>query len=448
MRRVVLLLLVACPLFAKPFDVEADLSRLTDAQREWLLTFEAGARLHANVEIPSSDWLRASASSARKVDLGETANVLDAAADVLTNRRATFPATWDSPVYVMPFVIEGRLTDVVVAIPTLRFEHSDRARIATLQFRAGASAASTAVDSKFGTMSIVYDNMAGAVWFSARVLPVAEALMPSAAMHVNADALIRWYAFRAFTDDGLETLVADSLATLPDGGSARLLNFALERGALRFDNDQWTIDLPKLRDAVRETTAITAIPDLACYSEMTPPLQRTVALIAALPKTTIEPRYALPSPDAVVRSYFAATTREDALAHLVGEYRKGVSKALKWDFALHPSHRIESIETRGDTAIVNDLETNDFARLLDFPGWHATTTFRVFEGRIVSSNYAPAPNQPRWQTYLEIALPWLRANRARMLAHAYPNESLNREAAAEWVSMLRDWRAATGRPEK
>ena len=117
MRRVVLLLLVACPLFAKPFDVEADLSRLTDAQREWLLTFEAGARLHANAEIPSSDWLRASASSAREVELGETANVLDAAADVLTNRRATFPATWDSPVYVMPFVIEGRLTDVVVAIP-------------------------------------------------------------------------------------------------------------------------------------------------------------------------------------------------------------------------------------------------------------------------------------------------------------------------------------------
>src|ERR1044071_2773068 len=183
MRRVVLLLLVACPLFAKPFDVEADLSRLTDAQREWLLTFEAGARLHANVEIPSSDWLRASASSAREVELGETANVLDAAADVLTNRRATFPATWDSPVYVMPFVIEGKLTDVVVAVPNPRFERSDRARIATLQFRAGASAASTAVDSKFGTMSIVYDNMAGAAWFSARVLPVAEALMPSAAMH-------------------------------------------------------------------------------------------------------------------------------------------------------------------------------------------------------------------------------------------------------------------------
>src|ERR1044071_9107337 len=105
---------------------------------------------------------------------------------------------------------------------------------------------------------------------------------------VGGDALIRWYAFRALTDDGLETLVADSLASLPDGGSARLLNFALERGALRFDNDQWTIDLPKFRDAVRETAAITAIPDLACYSEMTPPLQRTVALIAALPKTTTE----------------------------------------------------------------------------------------------------------------------------------------------------------------
>ncbi|PYQ31660.1 MAG: hypothetical protein DMF56_00705 [Acidobacteria bacterium] len=135
MRRVVLLLLVACPLFAKPFDVEADLSRLTSAQREWLLTFEAGARLHANAEIPASDWLRASARSARKVQLVETANALDAAADELTNRPATFRATLDAAVYVMPFVSEKRLTDVVVAIPSSRFEKGGSSKEAMLRRR-------------------------------------------------------------------------------------------------------------------------------------------------------------------------------------------------------------------------------------------------------------------------------------------------------------------------
>src|SRR5204863_2422343 len=72
---------------------------------------------------------------------------------------------------------------------------------------------------------------------------------------------------------------------------------------------------------------------------------------------------------------------------------------------------------------------------------------QIREGRIVERSYAPAPDQPRWQTYLEKALPWLRAHRADLLAHAYPSESLNRNAAAEWVSMLCDWRAAIGQPE-
>lgn len=548
MRRIVLLLLLALPLFATPFDVEANLGRLTDAQREWLAMFEAGARLHANADIPSSDWLWASAASARAVQLDETAKVLDAAANVLTNHMSledyeeTFRATMNARIYIVLNVNEKRLTDVVVAIPNpsasrgllpenlAEFERSlpgfvptrfdtlpkDRSRIATLHFRAGKSVASTSpgsylpfdtsLNAKVGRTWIVYDNMITASWFATRVLPVAEALMPFDINRVKADALLHWYAFRApmyfigshlderdlerfgedkdalrivkadvlstlaagAQDEDLATLLAVTFDTLQDSttgkaprahriASAMLLNRAVQRNAIRFRNDRWSVDLAAFRDVVREMAADVLEAEflrsplrghalVQCYGAMTPELERTVQIIDALPKKTIEPRYALPSPDAVVRSYFAATTREDALAHLVPEYRKTVSEALKWDFALHPSHRIESIEVRDDTAIVNDVETNDFARLLDFPGWTATTTFHVFEGRIVSSSYAPALNQPRWQTYLEKALPWLRVMRPESLAHAYPNESLNREAAAEWVSMLRDWRAATGRP--
>jgi len=177
---------------------------------------------------------------------------------------------------------------------------------------------------------------------------------------------------------------------------------------------------------------------------MTPALERTVALIAALPKATIEPRYAMPSPEFVVRSYLASPTRETALAHLVGEFRKTVFAESAWDYALHVAHRIESMEVRDDhTAIVRANETNDFARLLDFPGWTAVSTYHVYEGRIVGRVYEPVPSSPKWQPYLEKALPWLRAHRAEALARAYPNGHLNREAAADWVAMLTDWRQST-----
>ncbi|HJQ38668.1 MAG TPA: hypothetical protein VKB93_16145 [Thermoanaerobaculia bacterium] len=540
--RFIVVLLLAFPLFAKPFEVTADLSRLTSEQREWLLTFEAGARLHTAQDVPASDWIRASASSAREI-LPATAKYLDAAADVLQHAGSeetlerTFRETMGAPVYVMVRILDGLLADIVVAIPSRTrlpdipsFEHmlpgfqpqwtdpvipEERSRIATLQFRAGKAAGSSgpatylpfdaSLNAKVGRTWIVYDNLLPAGWFTTRVLPAAEALIPPVAHLVKANAFLLWYATRppmydagpnltpeqlggfgsdknalriakadvlcamanGASDEDLATLLAVTFDTLHEAAtgkappphktaSAMLVTFGVERGALRFENDQWIVDLAALRTAVRELAAeILAIESsldtnrgrlfVACYGTMTPELERTVAILAALPKTTIEPRYAPPSPEFVVRSYLASPTREDALAHLSGEFRKTASAMLRWDFALHPTHRIETMNVRDDTAIVRAHETNDFARLLDFPGWTAVRTFRVHDGRIVEERYEPVPDQPKWQPYLDQALPWLRAHRAEMLARAYPDGQLNREAAGDWVAMLMDWRAATGR---
>lgn len=540
--RLLLVLLLAIPLFAKPYEVVADLSPLTSEQRQWLLTFEAGARLHAAQDVPASDWLRASAHSAREI-LPATAKYLEVAADVLTNRATvetlerTFRETLDAPVYVMVRILDGLLGDVVVAIPSrtplpdldtfertlpgFRPQWSDpvipeeRSRIATLQFRAGKAVGSagpatylpfdSSLNAKVGRTWLVYDNMLPAGWFATRVQPAAQTLLPSLFPLVSANAFLRWYAVRPpsydigpnltageldrFGDDrnALRIAKADVLCALVNGAShedmatllaatfdalhqastgkappphktasAMLVNFAVERGALRFKEDQWTADLDAFRDAVRELAAeILAIESsldvargralVACYGAMTPELGRSVVVLDALPKATIEPHYPASSPESVVRSYLASPTLETALAHLVPEYRKTVSDLLAWDYALRPAHTIESLEVRDHTAILRAHETNDFARLLDFPGWTAVRTFQVHEGRIVSSTYTPAPNSPNWRPYLEKALPWLRAHRAETLARAYPNGSLNRQAAADWVAMLSDWRAATRR---
>ncbi len=538
-----LVLLLAVPLFAKPYEVVADLSSLTPEQREWLLTFEAGARLHAAADIPASDWLRASATSAREI-LPATAKYLDVAADVLTNAATpetlerTFRETLDAPVYVMVRMLDGLLADVVVAIPAasqpidvINFERTlpgfqprwtdpvipeERSRIAKLQFRAGKAAASagpatylpfdSSLNAKVGRTWIVYDNMLPAGWFLTRVQPAAQTLIPSLLDLVNANAFLHWYAVRppsydlgpnltpgeldrfgdaknalriakadllcalvnGASDEDLATLLAATFDALHQAAigkappphktaSAMLVNFAVERGALRFADDRWTADLDAFRTAVRELAekilAIESSLDVTCahalvasYGAMTPELGRSVVLLDALPKATIEPLYAMPSPESVVRSFLASSTLETALAHLVPEYRKTVTAMLAWDYALHPAHTIESMEVRTDTAILRAHETNDFARLLDFPGWTAVRTFRVHEGRIVASTYDPVPNVPDWRPYLERALPWLRAHRAEALARAYPNERLNREAAGDWVAMLTDWRAATQLP--
>jgi len=93
-------------------------------------------------------------------------------------------------------------------------------------------------------------------------------------------------------------------------------------------------------------------------------------------------------------------------------------------------------------------EENDFSRLIDFPGWDSSSTFLVDEdGQIAWQVYVPEPGQPEWRPYLEPALAWIREHRADALPVIFPDGKLGRseEAARLWVSVLREWRAATGR---
>lgn len=189
-----------------------------------------------------------------------------------------------------------------------------------------------------------------------------------------------------------------------------------------------------------------------------------IFVVSLMPATPPGQRQARPAPAAAaVRQYLSADTREAALGLLAEDYKlwfgakKGepmrkaeAARLLEWDYALRPRRRIRRLRVSGRTVVVSAHEDNDFSLLLDFPGWDAVSTFEIDRaGKIASQIYLPAQGQPEWKPFLEKALPWLRAQRPDVLARIYPDNRLARttETAREWVRVLREWRAATGRPD-
>lgn len=160
-----------------------------------------------------------------------------------------------------------------------------------------------------------------------------------------------------------------------------------------------------------------------------------------------------------VERYLTAATLDEASALLAPEYRiwfgersgDGIEREafidmLRWDFALHPYHRIDELTVRDGTVVARIHEENDFSRLIGFPGWNATSTFTVdANGRITSQHYVPDPAQADWRPYLEPALAWIRENRPDALPRIYRDGRLVRtaESAREWVTLLKLWRQAT-----
>jgi hypothetical protein len=166
---------------------------------------------------------------------------------------------------------------------------------------------------------------------------------------------------------------------------------------------------------------------------------------------------------AVVRRYLSAKTLDEALSALAPDYhlwfgrregagmdRASVAKMLEWDYALHPRHRIDRIDVNGDTVTVQAHEDNDFSLLIGFAGWDATSTYVVDNQHLIASQlYVPREGQPEWRPSLDKPLAWIREHHPDALSRVYPDGKLaqTRAAALEWVSLLRQWRKATGQSD-
>jgi hypothetical protein len=168
-------------------------------------------------------------------------------------------------------------------------------------------------------------------------------------------------------------------------------------------------------------------------------------------------------PISVVQRYFEAHDREAKAACLSPDFRiwfekqsgEGVSRSETledsgWDQALRARSRLVRMDVRGDTVVVLVHEDNDFSLLIGYPGWDPTITFIVdHEGLIERALYVPKAGAPSWRSALEPALPWLREHRGEALNRVFPAGKLvrTREAAKEWVAILRAWRKTTGQAD-
>jgi hypothetical protein len=143
-------------------------------------------------------------------------------------------------------------------------------------------------------------------------------------------------------------------------------------------------------------------------------------------------------PEIAVRTYLESQTLDAEVAALAPEYRlwfgersgegldrARVAKMLEWDYALHPRHRIDSVDIRGPEVIVRVHEDNDFSLLIGFPGWDATSTYVVdANGRIAWQLYIPSGDSA-WRPYLDRPLEWIREHHPEALPRIFPNGKLS-----------------------
>jgi len=187
-----------------------------------------------------------------------------------------------------------------------------------------------------------------------------------------------------------------------------------------------------------------------------------LALIGVVTACASRPPIGDPN-ERTLRRYYKAGSLEEATAELSDDYRLwfeeksgegiGLEEAtvlLSWDHELNPRHQIIAMERRGDVIVVRGHEINDFARLINHPGWRSVSTFRFDEDhKIAEQVYVPDEDQPDMSIFLDPPVEWLRANRPEALAEVYPDDRLvlNAENARAWVDLLREWRVETGQPQ-
>ncbi len=120
-----------------------------------------------------------------------------------------------------------------------------------------------------------------------------------------------------------------------------------------------------------------------------------------------------------------------------------------WDDELHVHRAIGSARIEANKVVVISSEINDFARLIDFPGWRATTTYWFnADGRITEKLYEPIDVKPSMRECFAPALDWARQHKAEELKAIYPDEQFapTAESAKRWRDLLVEWRKATGKP--
>jgi hypothetical protein len=120
-----------------------------------------------------------------------------------------------------------------------------------------------------------------------------------------------------------------------------------------------------------------------------------------------------------------------------------------WNAELHARCTVKSARIEANKVIVEASEINDFARLIDFTGWRAATTYWFnSDGRVTEELCEPVEVKPSMRECFARALDWARQHKAEELKAIYPDNDFapSANSAKRWREVLVEWRKATGRP--
>jgi hypothetical protein len=128
-----------------------------------------------------------------------------------------------------------------------------------------------------------------------------------------------------------------------------------------------------------------------------------------------------------------------------GEDKKAALESFQnWDGPLHPDIKIINSKGNGLNWMVYFNEKNEFAKLIDFPGWRGSMSFQFnSEGLITETLYVPDSLNPSYKLWLSPALVWLRTNMPEELNTVYKDGKLiqNEQSARKWVQLLKIWKS-------
>ena len=157
------------------------------------------------------------------------------------------------------------------------------------------------------------------------------------------------------------------------------------------------------------------------------------------------------------KAYFNAYTVENKSKYMAADYRSyflgkqgegsGKQSALQsfqqWDAPLHPDIKILQSHFEGNEGAFQINEQNDFSKLINFPGWKATTHVKFnADGLITEMIYIPDSTNPDYKQWLRPAIDWLQKQKPGDLNQVYKNGKLvqNETTAKQWVELLKAWK--------
>lgn len=150
-----------------------------------------------------------------------------------------------------------------------------------------------------------------------------------------------------------------------------------------------------------------------------------------------------------IMSFYAHDVRFEIVGTLVRKGSDKIRDLVEWDVETHIHMSVTNVHSRGNIIQCRLSETNDWLGLSGIGEMHYEPCLFVFRDTLINEIRAELTRESSqryirsWQEIIE----WTTANRSKVLLDLMPGGKFmyGKERAQKWISLLQEWRDATGR---